>query len=666
MDDEVIKLRVLGRTPFLGEAYDIRRDLLTSSIIFTDEAIRNHETSEPAISSNVEYKQCKSISEKASFLDVSAHLKLSVLGGLVNVKGSGSFLKDSTNMTSRSTVSVLFKKVTNRRLLRFNENEIYNNILKPAVMHDITGGMATHIVTEITYGGNFILTFMEDESSEENKQNIGGSLDVEVKWLVGQITGGASVNIKDRDYFKNHSINFMISGDIDLSHTPTTIEGAIKLAHEAGSRIGDGVPIEMGLQPVKRFSGSAAVKFYQLHDKSMRTVEEQFQGLYELQGGWNKLDTSMKPHEQLAPSLLEECEKNKHELDEFLADFTSKFKDVLLRYRKEGKDEILVELDKLCGEAIERRKSETPKYRELNRRCSGLQTVFLRALKTNFTFLSVDELQGLILGSESLVVMATPPNFSILDITGALGTMKSLKEWREKEEADMPDATTKFCSLYLDQKLQEDIRYLSLPNSVFEAQKVQLLLWHRISNSWSTINVDGWACLRMPDGDYIGEMKDGRRCGRGSMTYLSREKHVGSWRNNKEYGNGTRTDATGKETTGCWRDGVLNPNFCEVPLHVHDSSGMLISSGFVVLAPSDHIITLVTDAKSVFNWLYSDNYIVSNMQNIHDPRCLKVETRDTSSAVGDSAMRAKFGAELRSWGLTSSTLSGFALFATKK
>ena len=51
-------------------------------------------------------------------------------------------------------------------------------------------------------------------------------------------------------------------------------------------------------------------------------------------------------------------------------------------------------------------------------------------------------------------------------------------------------------------------------------------------------------------GVYVGEKKDGKRYGQGTMTYSSGKKYVVEFKNRKKHGTGTKTWADGRKYEG--------------------------------------------------------------------------------------------------------------------
>ena len=84
--------------------------------------------------------------------------------------------------------------------------------------------------------------------------------------------------------------------------------------------------------------------------------------------------------------------------------------------------------------------------------------------------------------------------------------------------------------------------------------------------AWPTDQVGGWVDGKWVGkgiGDiYVGEWKNGKTHGKGTMTYANgeNEKYVGEWKNGKRNGNGTNTYASGEKYVGEWKDGKRNGN----------------------------------------------------------------------------------------------------------
>ena len=74
-------------------------------------------------------------------------------------------------------------------------------------------------------------------------------------------------------------------------------------------------------------------------------------------------------------------------------------------------------------------------------------------------------------------------------------------------------------------------------------------------NTWTncvgTINHDGHK--------YVGEFKDKKQHGQGTVTYADGDKYVGELKDGKPHGQGTLTFSDGRMKKGIWENGKLKP-----------------------------------------------------------------------------------------------------------
>ena len=54
---------------------------------------------------------------------------------------------------------------------------------------------------------------------------------------------------------------------------------------------------------------------------------------------------------------------------------------------------------------------------------------------------------------------------------------------------------------------------------------------------------------------YVGEYKDDKRNGHGTLTFADGDKYVGEWKDNNYHGQGTYTFADGDKRSGLWING---------------------------------------------------------------------------------------------------------------
>ncbi|XP_077772729.1 uncharacterized protein LOC144324970 [Podarcis muralis] len=198
-----------------------------------------------------------SIDDKASALNVSASLKASFLGGLVEVDGSGKFLQDTKKSTKQARVTLQYKATTKYSQLTMSHLGI-QNVTYPDVSEHCT---ATHVVTAILYGAQAFFLFDRNVSSSESVQDIQGSLKVMIKKMV-TIEGEAALHMDDQE--RNHASQFNCKfyGDFSLESNPVTFEDAMKVYTALPKMLGNNgdkaVPVRVWLYPLTKLNSRAA------------------------------------------------------------------------------------------------------------------------------------------------------------------------------------------------------------------------------------------------------------------------------------------------------------------------------------------------------------------------------------------------------------------------
>ena len=76
---------------------------------------------------------------------------------------------------------------------------------------------------------------------------------------------------------------------------------------------------------------------------------------------------------------------------------------------------------------------------------------------------------------------------------------------------------------------------------------------------WKDDKKHGQGTLTFSSGEkYVGEWKDDKRNGQGTNTFPSGQKYVGEWKDNKKHGQGTYTFPSGQKYVGEWKDDKRN------------------------------------------------------------------------------------------------------------
>uniref|UniRef100_A0A4W3HF27 Uncharacterized protein n=1 Tax=Callorhinchus milii TaxID=7868 RepID=A0A4W3HF27_CALMI len=199
------------------------------------------------------------IEDKANALNVTATLKGSFLGGLVQVEGSAKFLNDrkkseqQARVTLQYSTTIKFEQLTMTHLGR-------QNVSYPYVFDQ---GTATHVITAVLYGAQAFFVFDREISSSESVTDIQGKTKVSINIIpMIAIEGEASLKMKEEEKANTQKLNCTFYGDFALPNNPTTFEDAMRVYSTLPQLLGkDGkqaVPVKVWLYPLNQLDSKAA------------------------------------------------------------------------------------------------------------------------------------------------------------------------------------------------------------------------------------------------------------------------------------------------------------------------------------------------------------------------------------------------------------------------
>ncbi|XP_066573985.1 verrucotoxin subunit beta-like [Amia ocellicauda] len=255
-----LELAALGRPFQLGMLYDCRNDSLIPGMTLWDrEALQNDIDERSQRNTEFEIIASDSIEDKPSALNVEASLKASFLGGLVEVKGSTKYLKDTKNSKNQARVTLKYRTTTNFMQLTMNHLG-RGNVKYPYVFEQ---GTATHVVTAVLYGAQAFFVFDLDVSKIEDFQNIEGNLQVMIKKIpLIAIEGEGSLQMTDTEKASVEQFSCRFYGDFALENNPVSFQDAIKvyamLPKLLGEQLEHAVPMRVWLYPLKKLDSAAA------------------------------------------------------------------------------------------------------------------------------------------------------------------------------------------------------------------------------------------------------------------------------------------------------------------------------------------------------------------------------------------------------------------------
>ena len=288
---DLLEMPCLGRPFQLGTLYDCRNDSLIPGV-----TLWGPETLRTALHANMEGSDFEvitsdSLSKKTFLLDVSAGLKLSVLGGLVKAGGSGKFLYDRTTSKNQARVSLRYKATS--RFEQLNTSHL-GKFEYPQIFDD---DIATHVVTGVQYGADAIFVFDRQVESSEKLKQVHGNLEAMISALPGidlNVGGSADLDIQKKGNEGMEEIHCKFYGDFILPKNPTMYQDAVRVYQELPKLLGgDGYPKSVAkkvwLYPLSKLDSKVHRLVREISSHLVDDVQELLESLHELEIQTNDL-----------------------------------------------------------------------------------------------------------------------------------------------------------------------------------------------------------------------------------------------------------------------------------------------------------------------------------------------------------------------------------------
>ncbi len=290
---QTIRKAATGQPYALGMLYDCRSDTLIEGLTLWDKKYLNNEKylHVTQLQSSTYKVECSdTLSSKANLLDVEAGLKLSILGGLIDISGAASYLKDRVSSSLQERVTMKYKCTTISKKLTME------HLGKDKITHPeaFTKDLATHVVTGITYGARAFLTFDRKHESSEMKRNVHAKIDAMVEKIpYVPISAGGKLDIgkKEQDIADNMSCTFY--GDFIPDKNPTSYQQAVTFYQNISQQLGENnekaVPVEVFLLPLTCLDEKAAKLEYTIESDLVEKTTNVFENLHALHVKCNDL-----------------------------------------------------------------------------------------------------------------------------------------------------------------------------------------------------------------------------------------------------------------------------------------------------------------------------------------------------------------------------------------
>ncbi|XP_042560552.1 uncharacterized protein LOC122129887, partial [Clupea harengus] len=257
---DTIEVAALGRPFQLGMLYDCHKDALIPGITLWDHKnLQNNTSVQQQHNTEFNVTTSDSIEEKSNSLKISGSLKLSLLGGLVNVGGSAKYFQDTKKSLKQARVTLHYRTTTTFKTLTMT-HLARGQMSHPNVFEDDT---ATHVVTAILYGAGAYFVFDRESSSEDDRKQVEGEANLTFNKLkLLTIDAEASLNMDDEEKAAAEKFSCTFHGDFQLKTNPTSFSDAVNvyrdLPHMLGENGEHAVPLRVWLYPLVKLDSRAA------------------------------------------------------------------------------------------------------------------------------------------------------------------------------------------------------------------------------------------------------------------------------------------------------------------------------------------------------------------------------------------------------------------------
>lgn len=238
-------------------------------------------TSHPHINTDYKVTASDSIEEKSRLLNIDGGLKLSFLGGLVDVNGAAKYLNDNKMSFRQQRLTLYYHSTTRFTQLSMNHLSSVNISHHEVFDHDT----ATHVVTAVLYGADTCFVFDRQVSSDEDTRTLSGHLKAAFD-KIKFISVGGNIDLSMTDVQKSAVNTFTCTfyGDFQLLSNPTSFEDGLKVFSDLPKLLGENkelvVPLRVWLYPLDKLH-SKTIKLHKDISMSLITgVESVIESLH--------------------------------------------------------------------------------------------------------------------------------------------------------------------------------------------------------------------------------------------------------------------------------------------------------------------------------------------------------------------------------------------------
>ncbi|XP_056239716.1 uncharacterized protein LOC130174115 [Seriola aureovittata] len=340
--NDTIETAALGRPFQLGMLYDCRKDALLPGVTLWDQdqlqkntSVRQQNDTELIVSTS------DSIEEKSTSLKISGSLRLSLLGGLVNVGGSAKYFQDIKKSHKQGRVTLQYKTTTKFETLTMSDLA-NGQVSHPNVFEDDT---ATHVVTAILYGAGAYFVF-DRESSEEDKNQVEREVNLTFKKLKFlTVNAEASLHMDEKEKAAVEKFSCSVHGDFKLPSNLTSFNEAVRVYKSLPNMLGGNgehaVPLRVWLYPLVKLDSRASRLQRDISNPLITRSSEAIESLNQTE--MRCRDTLKDTAATTFPAMEKQVEDLMQMCSQYKLDFIKKLGSVLPSIRGGGKEESFLE-----------------------------------------------------------------------------------------------------------------------------------------------------------------------------------------------------------------------------------------------------------------------------------------------------------------------------------
>lgn len=685
MSEVIANVDALGRPVFLGQLYNRRTDsLIVSPPCWGPDALKDNIKSESKPSHESEYKEITSLDDRSKLLSISGSLTVGIMSGAISLSGSGSYLDTKKEKLSSREISAFCKSQT-----RVDRLTLEGGSLKQTDFDAYNAIGATHVVTEIIYGGCVIASFKLKSLATDEKTEVKGEFSFSaMKGLGDKLSIEATASIKSEATKTANDMNiaFNLHADAMVKKTPTTIAEALEIVKNWGTYIDNKncVPLLFTLSPIAQFvDGSPeAVVLHELSQANLNAVIRAYDKLITLDGRRAALTEELLARASIFPTLCGRSEQLHRDLSQTVITQRENLAEYIKNYRaggaKAGTTEAFITA---VNEAL---KKHSTKYEDDLKIFKTLRTAEFSAKKEGAPFVDLAQLRSKMAsvdGALGLIIIPEKPHAPSLNAIFRI-LLGKIKEWRATEDDTLSKAIknttdprarrgvedasfkTEFVTFYLDSIIKDSLLTVdvegesSIKVALTESEKTlepQFLYYDfRAENGvvldsieWNCLGRTGWSFLRNEDQgtSYTGEVKDGVYHGDGKIVYADNSEYSGRWWAGKRHGKGEGNDGNGV---------YINDRFDNVGVLLgirSYSNGRIVAYREVPFSKYNAAQAHIKCMAEMFGWTPGAKHLVMVYSDTNPPEFESQTFRTLGSYLEDGKLEAV------RWPLTSASIA---------